>query len=74
MDERHSHYNMQFLNYIADDLMPWHKNAGLRDFSFWKSGMLFIASHVCISTGNNSSLDLWTAAYSSSVQVMSSFM
>jgi len=69
------HYDMQFLNYIANDLMPWHKDAGLRDFSFWKwIGMLFIIPHVCISTGNNSSLDLWTAAYSSSVQVMSFFM
>jgi len=28
-----SHFNIEFLNYILDDLMPWHKDEGLRDFS-----------------------------------------
>jgi len=28
-----SEYNTNFLNYLLDDLMPWHQQAGLRDFS-----------------------------------------
>ena len=28
-----SKFNMDLLNYILDDLMPWHKVDGLRDFS-----------------------------------------
>ena len=28
-----SQFNNDFLNYILDDLMPWHKQEGLRDFS-----------------------------------------
>ncbi len=28
-----SQYNTEFLDYVLDDLMPWHKEAGLRDFS-----------------------------------------
>ena len=30
---QHSQFNNDFLNYILDDLMPWHKQEGLRDFS-----------------------------------------
>ena len=32
-DEQRSSFNKEFLNYILDDLMPWHKDEGLRDFS-----------------------------------------
>ena len=32
-DDQHSKFNMDFLNYILDDLMPWHKVDWLRDFS-----------------------------------------
>lgn len=28
-----SQFSNDFLNYILDDLMPWHKQDGLRDFS-----------------------------------------
>ena len=29
----HIQFNNSLLNYILDDLMPWHKQDGLRDFS-----------------------------------------
>lgn len=32
-DSQRSQYNTDFLNYVLDDLMPWHKVEGLRDFS-----------------------------------------
>ena len=32
-DEQRSHFNNELLNYILDELMPWHKNEGSRDFS-----------------------------------------
>ena len=32
-DDQRSKYNRELLNYILDDLMPWHKDDGLRDFS-----------------------------------------
>ena len=28
-----SKYNADFLSYLLDDLMPWHQQAELRDFS-----------------------------------------
>lgn len=28
-----SQYNKKFLDYVLDDLMPWHRDQGLRDFS-----------------------------------------
>lgn len=33
IDEQHSSFNKEFLNYILDDLMPWHKDERLQDFS-----------------------------------------
>ena len=32
-NNQRSQLNKAFLNYILDDLMPWHQDAGLRDFS-----------------------------------------
>ena len=32
-DEQRSTFNGEFLIYILDDLMPWHKDEGLCDFS-----------------------------------------
>ena len=32
-DALRSQYNQQFLDYILDDLMPYHKDEGLNDFS-----------------------------------------
>ena len=32
-DDQRSKYNRELLNYILDDLMPWHKDDDLRDFS-----------------------------------------
>jgi len=32
-NDQRSKLNAGLLNYILDDLMPWHKNDGLRDFS-----------------------------------------
>ena len=32
-DDQRSEFNAGLLNYILDDLMPWHKEDGLRDFS-----------------------------------------
>ena len=31
--DQRSRFNTDLLNYILDDLMPWHKVDGLRDFS-----------------------------------------
>ena len=31
--DQRSKFNMDLLNYILDDLMPWHKVDGLQDFS-----------------------------------------
>ena len=31
-DER-SHYNKDLLEYILDDLMPWHRQPGMHDYS-----------------------------------------
>lgn len=32
-DDQRSKFNTDLLNYILDDLMPWHKVDGLQDFS-----------------------------------------
>lgn len=32
-DEQRSVYNQDFLSYILDELMPWHSDPNLRDFS-----------------------------------------
>ena len=32
-DSQRSMYNNKFLEYLLDDLMPWHREEGLRDFS-----------------------------------------
>ena len=32
-DDQRSKFNTNLLNYILDDLMPWHGEDGLRDFS-----------------------------------------
>lgn len=32
-DDQRSKFNVDLLNFILDDLMPWHKVDGLRDFS-----------------------------------------
>ena len=32
-DEQRYKFNKEFLNYILDDLMPWHRDEGLQDFS-----------------------------------------
>ena len=32
-NDQRSQYNMTFLNFILDDLMPWHQDKNLRDFS-----------------------------------------
>ena len=32
-DMERSMYNQEFLSYILDELMPWHSNSGLHDFS-----------------------------------------
>ena len=32
-DDERMLFNKQFLDYILDDLMPWHRSPGLRDFS-----------------------------------------
>ena len=32
-DEQRSQFNTDFLDFILDELMPWHKDSGLRDFS-----------------------------------------
>ena len=31
--DQRSQLNKAFLDYIVDDLMPWHRDQGLRDFS-----------------------------------------
>ena len=31
-DEQRYKFNKEFLNYIFDDLMPWHRDEGLQDF------------------------------------------
>lgn len=40
LDEERSQYNTAFLNYILDDLMPWHKDPGLRNFSILEVNQL----------------------------------
>ena len=42
-DAQRSQYNAEFLNYVLDDLMPWHKDAGLRDFSLLEVNRYVIA-------------------------------
>ena len=32
-ESQHSQYNQEFLKYILDELMPWHKEEGMYDFS-----------------------------------------
>ena len=32
-DEERSHFNKELLDYILDELMPWHYEEGLKDFS-----------------------------------------
>ena len=32
-DDQRRKFNMELLNYILDNLMPWHNDDGLRDFS-----------------------------------------
>lgn len=32
-DEQHHNFNMKVLSYIIDDLMPWHRDEVLQDFS-----------------------------------------
>ena len=32
-DSQRSAYNNELLEYLLDDLMPWHREEGLRDFS-----------------------------------------
>ena len=32
-DEQRSHFNNELLDYILDELMPWHRDEGFRDFS-----------------------------------------
>lgn len=32
-DSERSRFNHNFIDYILDELMPWHRQPGLRDFS-----------------------------------------
>lgn len=32
-NEQRSNFNNELLDYILDELMPWHKDEGFRDFS-----------------------------------------
>ena len=43
-DER-SQLNRNFLDYILDEMMPWHKDPGLRDFSLLEVNRL---TFICI--------------------------
>ena len=35
-DDKRSEYNHDFISYILDDLMPWHRVVGMQDFSLLK--------------------------------------
>ena len=35
-NEQRSNFNNELLDYILDELMPWHKDEGFRDFSLMK--------------------------------------
>lgn len=42
-----SQLNKQFLDYILDDLMPWHRDANTNDFSLLEVNW-YVHVHVCI--------------------------
>ena len=42
-----SQFNNDFLNYILDDLMPWHKQEGLQDFSLLEVNRYCNIKFVC---------------------------
>jgi len=44
-DVLRSQYNQQFLDYILDDLMPYHKDEGLNDFSLLEVNRYVIGLH-----------------------------
>ena len=42
-------HNNNVLNYVLDELMPWHEEDGLRDFSLLEVNSYFICNHVMMS-------------------------
>lgn len=46
-DTQRHRYNMDFLNYILDELMPWHKEPALRDFSLLEVNRYVRLATVC---------------------------
>ena len=40
-----SQFNNNLFNYGLDELMPWHKEDGLRDFSVLEVNRYFISNH-----------------------------
>ena len=46
LDALRSRYNQQFLDYILDDLMPYHKDEVLNDFSLLEVNRYAIGIHV----------------------------
>ena len=47
-DAERSELNREFLDYILDDLMPWHNESGLRDFSLLEVNRCVLCVCVCV--------------------------
>jgi len=45
---QHSQFNNDFLNYILDDLMPWHRQEELKDFSLLEVNRYFNIINMCM--------------------------